>query len=146
MQDMRCWALRLCLSCFLFLHSSSGFSAQDFGEFREVTSSLQVGVSGFRRDMKTGALAQAVTVTNGSTRSIPGTVYLVLSGLNPEVAVTSESKKTIIGGMTAFALITSSGGRSGLQPGERVSTVLRFEGSDKTQIRYEPRIFQKNNN
>lgn len=111
-------------------------------------SDLSITSSGFRRDQRTGELVQAVTVVSRGKKPLQGNLVLVLDSLDPAIAATSKSKRINIGGagMRAFVLDIPSAG-SGLAPGQKVTTIIRFKASDKQRVSYTPRVLlqQKTN-
>lgn len=111
----------------------------------DVTASLQVKVGGFRKDLRTGELVQAITVTNISRQHVSGDLYLVIDGLGPDIAVNGRAKTAKFGGATAktVALRAQSGHSDGLKPGQQLTTVLRFSATDKPAVRYQARVLQQ---
>ncbi len=112
------------------------------------SSDLDITSSGFRRDQRTGELVQAVTVVSRGKKPLLGNLVLVLDGLDPAIAATSKSRRVNIGGnnVRAFAINLPSAA-SGLAPGQKVTTIIRFNAPDKQRIRYTPRVlFQQKTN
>jgi hypothetical protein len=111
-------------------------------------SDLSITSSGFRRDQRTGELVQAVTVVSRGNKPLPGNLVLVLDGLDPAIAATSKSKRINVGGNGARAFVVDiPRAASGLAPGQKVTTIIRFKASDKQRVRYTPRVLlqQKTN-
>lgn len=115
------------------------------GAALDITSSVQIRSGGFRKNLKTGELVQAVTVTNRGRHELTGNIYLIIDGFDPKISLKATTKTVKLGETTAkaVALRAQSGNSAGLKPGQQLTTILRFSAADKPAVRYQARVLQQ---
>lgn len=92
----------------------------------DVTPSLTVSLGAMQTNLKTRVVTQRVTLTNTSSRAIPGTISLVLDGLPPAVNLLAANGNTGQIGRLGSPYMTVLGSGASLLPGQSVSITLNF--------------------
>ena len=99
----------------------------------------QVSRGGLVRDRRTGTWSQQVTITNATTRPLPGPFYLVIDGLSTNATLTGAAGQT-----QNFAPVSPyvqvQVGANGLAPGASASVVLQFVNPSNAAVTYSTRL------
>jgi len=102
-----------------------------------LTPNFTIQQSGYRLDRVSGFFVQTVTVTNTSRLPIPGSGYLILSGLPIGVTLVNKSGVTanVLPGSSFMTLPLSPDGRT-LAPGQSNTFTLQFLDPKRAAISY----------
>lgn len=104
---------------------------------QNLTSQFTVQEGGYRLDRVSGFFVQAVTITNTSNLPVPGSVYLILSGLTHGVTLVNQSGLTqnVLPGSSYLTLPLSPDGRT-VAPGQSSTFTLQFLNPNRVAIGY----------
>jgi pimeloyl-ACP methyl ester carboxylesterase len=109
---------------------------------QDLTSSMNVSVSGFQLNRNTGFYVQTVTITNALQIPATGPLYFVLNSLTTGVTLSNPGyglTKTISPVGSPYLKLQLSEGLT-LQPGASVSMTLQFLNPSRARISYSPAI------
>ena len=110
---------------------------------QNVSTSFSVQRGGFRLDRNTGFYVQSVVLTNSSAAPVPGSAFLVLSGLSSGVQLINKSGATaaVVAGSPYITLPLSSDGRT-VAPGQSTTLMLQFLNPNRVSIGYTPSVYR----
>jgi hypothetical protein len=110
----------------------------------DVSASFAIQRSGLRLDRNTGFFVQNVVVTSGSALPVPGSAYLVLSGLPAGVSLVNKSGVTAaaLPGSPFVTLPLSADGRT-LAPGQSSTLTLQFLNPGRATITYASAVYRR---
>ena len=110
---------------------------------QDVTSSVNISLSGFQLNRNTGFYVQTVNLTNSLAVPIAGPLYFVISGLPSGVVLSTTG-----GGLTrviqpvgsSFIKLQLADGLK-LQPGAAIPLTLQFLNPNRARVTYSPRWY-----
>jgi hypothetical protein len=110
---------------------------------QNVGAAFTVQRGGFRLDRSTGFYVQSVVVTNSSQLPIPGSAYLVLTGLPAGISLVNKSGLTAsaLPGSPFVSLPLSADGRT-LAPGQSTTLNLQFLNPNRANIAYTSSLYR----
>jgi pimeloyl-ACP methyl ester carboxylesterase len=111
---------------------------------QDVSSDVNISLSGFQLNRNTGFYVQTVNLTNSLAVPVPGPLYFVITGLPSSVTLSTAG-----GGQTRAIQPTGSSyiklqlpdGLT-LQPGASISLTLQFLNLSRVRISYTPKVFR----
>ena len=110
----------------------------------ELSNEINVEVSGFRLDRRTGEILQAVKVINISPTVISGRIYLLVEDMADQVSINSDqgpSTISVSAGGSDHSIGLFPAGQTTLAPGAQVSTILRIDKPAGRSVNYLPRVY-----
>ncbi len=110
---------------------------------QNLTPNFTIQQSGYRLNRVNGFFVQTVVVTNTSSLPIPGSVYLILSGLPNGVTLVNQSGVTanVLPGSSFMTLPLSPDGRT-LAPGQSNTFTLQFLDPQRVAISYSSSVYR----
>jgi hypothetical protein len=105
-----------------------------------ISSTVSISRSGFRRNSSTGRYVQQVILKNTSSEVITGPVSLVLDGLSGTATLFGATSATSCATPVSPYINVNVGADTVLSPGESVTVVLEFTNPTNVGITYSTRI------
>lgn len=106
---------------------------------QDVSDSFVVTATGFRRDLTSGDLVQAITIIGVGAQRIDGELALALKELSGASSARSDQPSVVAPNANAAFALGRTSKSVGLR-GDSRTIVVRFRAQDGKKIRYTPKV------